>query len=53
MARETELKKFQKAMEPAVKWFQENCNPHQKIIIENGRVELVSADMGYPTEIPD
>lgn len=44
---------FEKAMESAVKWFNENCNPHQKIIIEVGGVELVSGDMAFTTEIPD
>ena len=44
---------FEKAMESAVKWFNENCNPHQRIIIEMGGVELVSGEMAFTTEIPD
>lgn len=49
-----EVKKdFTEATAPAVEWFKENCNPHQRIIIEMGGVELVSGEMGYPTEIPD
>ena len=44
---------FKKAMEPAVKWFNENCNPHQKIIIEMGGEELVSGEMAFSAEILD
>jgi len=46
-------REFTEATRPAVEWFNENCNPHQKIIIEMGGVELVSGEMAYPTEIPD
>lgn len=48
-----ELNQFKKATEPAVAWLMENGNPHQRIIIEMGGVELVSGEMAYPTEIPD
>ena len=40
---------FKKALEPAVEWFKKNCNPHQRIIIEAGGVELVSGDMAFTT----
>ena len=46
-------KEFAEATRPAVEWFNENCNPHQRIIIEMGGVELVSGEMACPTEIPD
>lgn len=49
----SELNQFKKAIEPAVAWLMENGNPHQRIIIEMGGVELVSGEMAYPTEIPD
>ena len=47
------LEEFEQAMKTAVEWFQKNCNPHQRIIIEMGGVELVSGDMAFPVEIPD
>lgn len=50
---EEKLKEFEAAMETAVKWFQENCNPHQRIIIESDGVELVSGEMAFPVEIKD
>lgn len=48
-----DMDEFEKATDPAVQWFKENCNPHQRIIIEMDGVELVSGEMGYPTDIPD
>ena len=42
-------KEFTEATRPAVEWFNENCNPHQKIIIEMGGVELVSGEMANST----
>lgn len=48
-----ELESFKKATEPAVAWFKENCNPHQRIIIEMDGAEVVSGEMAYPIEIPD
>ena len=39
---------FKEAMFPAVKWFRNNCNPHQRIIIEAAGVELVSGEMAFP-----
>ena len=44
---------FEEAMKSAVEWFQKNCNPHQKIIIDNDRVELVSGEMGFPVTPED
>lgn len=48
-----ELNQFKKATEPDTAWLMENGNPHQRIIIEMGGVELVSGETAYPTEIPD
>lgn len=48
-----DLEQFKKAMQPAVEWFQKNCNPHQRIIIEMDGVELVSGEMAFPVEVPD
>ena len=47
------LNEFEEAMKSAVEWFENNCNPHQKIVIGFGKVVLVSEDMGYPVEIKD
>lgn len=52
-ANQMNKEEFEKAMEPAVKWFRENGNPHQRIIIEMDGVELVSGVMAFETEIPD
>lgn len=50
---EKKKEEFKKATESAVKWFNENCNPHQRIIIEMGGVELVSGEMAFQTEVLD
>ena len=50
---EHDLKEFEMAMQLAVEWFQKNCNPHQRIIIEADGVELVSGEMAFPVEVPD
>lgn len=50
---EKKKEEFKKATESAVKWFNENCNPHQRIIIEMGGVELVSGEMAFKTEVFD
>lgn len=46
----TRISGFKEAMAPAIKWFKENCNPHQRIIIEADGVELVSGEMAFPVE---
>lgn len=48
-----EMNEFEKVMEPAVRWFNEHCNPNQRIIIEAGNVEILGGQMGFPFEIPD
>ncbi len=48
-----DFEEFKKAMKPAVEWFQKNCNPHQRIIIEMDGVELVSGEMAFPVEVQD
>lgn len=44
---------FIEAMQPAIEWFNKNCNPHQRIIIEAGSVELLSGDMAFRFEVVD
>ncbi len=49
----SEIEKFKEAIKPAIEWFNKNCNPYQKIIIENGSVELVSCDIkSFREKIP-
>lgn len=48
-----DMEEFKKAMEPAIRYFQNNCNPHQRIIIEMDGAELVSGEMAYSVEVPD
>lgn len=50
---EHDLKEFENAMKSAVEWFQKNCNPHQRIIIESDGVELVSGEMAFHIEVED
>lgn len=50
---ESDMKDFKEAMETAVEWFKKNCNPHQKIIISDDGVELVSGEMGFLVEPVD
>jgi len=39
-----EIDTFTEASKPLVKWLNENCNPHSKVIVENDRAELVSGE---------
>lgn len=43
-----DMKDFEEAMKTSVEWFQKNCNPHQRIIIEADGVKLVSDEVAYP-----
>lgn len=43
------LPSFQEAVKPAIKWLNENGNPHHKIIVEQDGAELVSGEIGFPT----
>jgi hypothetical protein len=36
------------AAKPLIKWMSENCNPHNKAIVETNRVELLSEVTGIP-----
>lgn len=53
MMSEKKKEEFQKAVEPAIKWLQENGDPHKKIIITMDGVELVSGEIGFSVDIPD
>lgn len=47
------MEEFKNVVAPAAKWFRENCNLHQRIIIDSELVVLASDDIGIPLEIPD
>lgn len=50
---QNKISDFKEAILPAVEWFLKNCNPHQRIIIEAGGVELVSGEMAFPVKVVD
>lgn len=41
---------FIKAVEPAIKWLNENCHPHTMILIDGTRAELLEGQMTHRTE---
>ncbi len=41
------------AAKPLITWANEKLNPHEKIVVELGKVTLVGDEMGFTTEIPD
>ncbi|MBC7906890.1 MAG: hypothetical protein H7Y60_09115 [Rhodospirillaceae bacterium] len=41
---------FREAVEPLVKWLNENGNPHTKIIVDQTSAELVEGVMCHRTE---
>ena len=42
------IESFEKAVAPAIRWYKENCQPHQAIVIADGLARLVSDEMGVP-----
>jgi len=38
------------AAKPLIKWLNENCHPHVKVIIETDRAELLEGVVNIPTE---
>ena len=44
------VKQFAMAVEPAIKWLNENCNPHSYIEITTNSAELKSGQMCYKTD---
>lgn len=44
---------FKKAVKPIIEWINENCDPHEKVVVEMGSAQLISAEMGFTFEIPD
>lgn len=44
---------FKKAAQPLIEWVNENCDPHEKVVVEMGYAQLISEEMGFSFEIPD
>lgn len=44
---------FKKAAQPLIEWVNQNCNPHEKVVIEMGYAQLISEEMGFSFEVPD
>lgn len=36
-----QIDEMQEAAKPLVKWLNDNCHPHCKVIVENDRAEIV------------
>jgi hypothetical protein len=41
---------FEEAMRPAIKWLNENCNPHSAVIVTSVDAELMTGDRYFKTE---
>lgn len=48
-----DIEEFKKAVQPLIEWINVNCNPHEKVVVEIGNAQLISAEMGFTFEIPD
>ncbi len=48
-----DMREFKKAVQPLIEWVNKNCDPHEKVIVEMGNAQLISAEMGFTFEIPD
>ncbi len=49
----TLMEDFERAVAPAIAWYQKNCDPHQMIIIEAGVARLTSDELGVPFGVKD
>lgn len=47
------IDELEKVTSDVVKWMNENCNPHQILVIRQGHVTLLSDEVSFPTEVPD
>lgn len=48
-----DMEEFKKAVHPLIEWINANCNPHEKVVVEMGTAQLISAEMGFTFEVPD
>lgn len=44
------IEEFKKVVEPAIKWLNDNCNPHSSIEITCDSAELKSGEMCHRTD---
>ena len=44
-----DIKEFETAARPLIKWLNENCNPHSKVIVTTTDAELVSGERCFET----
>ena len=47
------MEEFKKAVQPLIEWINENCNPHEKVVVEMGKAMVISEEMGFTFEVPD
>ncbi len=45
-----QVKEFEEASRPLIKWLNDNCDPHTKAIIDCGRAELLEGVCSIPIE---
>ena len=45
-----EYEKFHELAKPLIKWLNDTCNPHTKIIIDTSSAEVVSGETAFFTE---
>ncbi|WP_288786256.1 hypothetical protein [uncultured Bacteroides sp.] len=48
-----DMEEFKKVAQPLIVWVNANCGPHEKVVVEMGKVTLIGDEMGFTTEIPD
>lgn len=47
---EVDRQKYREVVEPAIKWLNENCNPHTIILISTNHAELLSGEAIHRTD---
>lgn len=47
------MEEFKESAQTLIEWVNNNCCPHEKVIVEMGRAVLISEEMGFTFEIPD
>lgn len=48
-----DMEEFKKAVQPLIEWVNKNCDPHEKVVVQMGNAQLISAEMGFTFEVPD
>ena len=47
------MEEFKESAQTLIEWPNNDCCPHEKVIVEMGRAVLISEEMGFTFEIPD